>query len=81
MCIRDSVSAVPDNGGEHRNGDVVVGAHANAGHDEIEEHEDAGAALGDAVEVSREHRRRRRTDAHHRRRVANAAQHLSLIHI
>ena len=56
-------SSVADDGGEDREGDVVQFADADAGHDEVEEDEDAGADFGDAVEFFGEVRGRGGADA------------------
>ena len=59
---------------QHRQRDVVDPAHADAGHDEVEEHEDPGAHFGHAGEIGGEVRRGARADADHRAGKARAAQ-------
>ena len=65
-----------DHGHEHRNGDVVELAHADARHDEILEQVHAGAHFSDAIEIFGERRGRRRSDGHDRRRHPGIAQPL-----
>ena len=48
-----AIGLVPDDARQNRERDVVERAHAEARHDEIEEHVDAGAHFGDAVECAR----------------------------
>ena len=68
------VGAMPDHRGEHRERDVVLPADVDARHHQVEEHEHAGAHLGDAVELVRASGGRRRADAHHGRGKARAPQ-------
>src|SRR3990167_3553202 len=65
-----------DHRGEHRKGDVVDGADADAVHHQIEELKDAGTDLGHALKIAGKMRSRGRAYAHDRRRVAVAAQKL-----
>src|SRR5437762_9924743 len=58
------VGPVTDNSGEDGKRNVVDRAHADAVHHQIEEYEDAGAHLSHPIELTREMRGRRRTDAH-----------------
>ena len=53
---------MPDDARQHREGDVVERADADAGYDEVEEDEHAGADLGDAIQFTREMGGRGRAD-------------------